>query len=685
MKNPLEEILNILKQEGIEIDEVELSEVVWLLLQTSNTTPMQSSFKDMLLQKLHDWIQRFKHKDKKQSIPQTHSSSARDNIDSPPIDKTPQKRKRPTQKAPLVASSQGKHSLPFRTPVNRYIDNDNVWIKALRHFRDKKPSRQASIFDEESSADYLASTRVFVPQFAPSYDKRFEAVFIIDISTTMQIWQEPIAEFLRGIQNYAIFHTVTILYLDGDTSTLYRTSDKKQPLIEEWYRRYGKEAVIFICSDMLAMGWCDQTLLRSISRWQKRSPLALVQMLPYRLYRATILNYATLDRLHNTKPFGNNHYLKAQTSKSEHRLKLPLLSFEASSFDAYGRVFRAKTNNTIRGAIFKPLALPKIIPMQNRVFESDEERVIDFYNTASQEAKLLAELLSVVPLSFEIMKIVRREIAPPHITHTHLSEVFMAHLIDKRPNSGIYRFYKSDESQDGVREILLKMLGKTKAYETIKAISRFVSNRKGAFDFMAFVKNPDSLTRQSQWSEIDREFAYISASLLKNMGGEYAKLADTLIEYIEYEDDEDETQETIHPQTKSFLMGSNEADDEKPIHKVTINYDFEIGKYPVTVGEFRAFAQESGYITEAEKGHGAYVYDGGGWKQKKMPHGKIPILTKTIIIPSCVSLGMMQKPIVSGLVNKRAKTIDSLQRQSGSMPAGQGRRHDGVSGMMRKS
>ena len=36
----------------------------------------------------------------------------------------------------------------------------------------------------------------------------------------------------------------------------------------------------------------------------------------------------------------------------------------------------------------------------------------------------------------------------------------------------------------------------------------------------------------------------------------------------------------------SFMMGGDKFDGEKPVHKVTINYEFYMGKYEVTVGEW---------------------------------------------------------------------------------------------------
>ncbi|AUI70512.2 SUMF1/EgtB/PvdO family nonheme iron enzyme [Beggiatoa leptomitoformis] len=68
----------------------------------------------------------------------------------------------------------------------------------------------------------------------------------------------------------------------------------------------------------------------------------------------------------------------------------------------------------------------------------------------------------------------------------------------------------------------------------------------------------------------------------------------------------------------SFMMGSNDGSpDEKPVHKVKIDKPFYMGKYEVTVGEFRTFIAESGYKTEAEKGDGCYGWTGSSWEKKK--------------------------------------------------------------------
>lgn len=59
-------------------------------------------------------------------------------------------------------------------------------------------------------------------------------------------------------------------------------------------------------------------------------------------------------------------------------------------------------------------------------------------------------------------------------------------------------------------------------------------------------------------------------------------------------------------------FGDGVAAREKPVHNVCVN-DFYMGKYEVTVGQFRTFVQDTNYRTEAEKGDGCYVWSGSKW------------------------------------------------------------------------
>jgi formylglycine-generating enzyme required for sulfatase activity len=70
----------------------------------------------------------------------------------------------------------------------------------------------------------------------------------------------------------------------------------------------------------------------------------------------------------------------------------------------------------------------------------------------------------------------------------------------------------------------------------------------------------------------------------------------------------------------SFTMGCTDEQEndcksnEKPVHKVTLS-DFYIGKFEVTVAQFKKFIDETNYSTDAEKGGVSYFWTGTEWEK----------------------------------------------------------------------
>jgi formylglycine-generating enzyme required for sulfatase activity len=70
--------------------------------------------------------------------------------------------------------------------------------------------------------------------------------------------------------------------------------------------------------------------------------------------------------------------------------------------------------------------------------------------------------------------------------------------------------------------------------------------------------------------------------------------------------------ELVQIPSGQFQMGSQSGDnDERPVHVVHIKESFYIGRTEVTVRQFQAFAQATGYKTEAEIANWAYNYAWG--------------------------------------------------------------------------
>jgi len=78
-----------------------------------------------------------------------------------------------------------------------------------------------------------------------------------------------------------------------------------------------------------------------------------------------------------------------------------------------------------------------------------------------------------------------------------------------------------------------------------------------------------------------------------------------------------------------FKMGSNDPDayyTGKPLHTVYLD-GYWIGKYEVTVNQFKIFVNDTGYVTEAERSGDAWAFTGSirkQWRQKKGINWKNP-------------------------------------------------------------
>ncbi len=71
----------------------------------------------------------------------------------------------------------------------------------------------------------------------------------------------------------------------------------------------------------------------------------------------------------------------------------------------------------------------------------------------------------------------------------------------------------------------------------------------------------------------------------------------------------------IEVQEGWFKMGSNEYENEKPPHRVFVS-SFNIGKFQITLEQFKAFIDETKYVTDAEREGDSYLFI-KSWESQK--------------------------------------------------------------------
>ena len=77
-----------------------------------------------------------------------------------------------------------------------------------------------------------------------------------------------------------------------------------------------------------------------------------------------------------------------------------------------------------------------------------------------------------------------------------------------------------------------------------------------------------------------------------------------------------------------FAMGKGPEEDgpasERPRHRVGLGRPYYLGEKEVTLGQFKAFVEATGYITDAEKRGKASGWDGRKWGKKRGVNWKTP-------------------------------------------------------------
>jgi formylglycine-generating enzyme required for sulfatase activity len=76
----------------------------------------------------------------------------------------------------------------------------------------------------------------------------------------------------------------------------------------------------------------------------------------------------------------------------------------------------------------------------------------------------------------------------------------------------------------------------------------------------------------------------------------------------------------------------------RPVHRVTLTRPFLLGQFPVTVAQFRAFVEATGYRTDAEQGDGSFQKVDGAWQKRGDANWRNPTFAQEDDCPVvCVS------------------------------------------------
>jgi formylglycine-generating enzyme required for sulfatase activity len=539
----------------------------------------------------------------------------------------------------------------LHAPGIRYLSNSRGLVRALRLLGRRLPSRRRVVLDVEATVDLLAEQcllrrRPFRLKLRRVPERQFTLTLVIDCGRSMRIWDGLLLDVRQLLSYSGIFRCVRTCYLDcdGETAVLRAgVSCERSRLCHPREFRVGDgQNLILVATDGISRSWHTGSAIGVLKDWSKYDPLALLQILPPRMWPGTVLRRGVDSAYSATVPAPVNNRLVAADTALDRLypdeipelssgcgtyLQLPVLCLQEESLRAWASLILGRKNQWVPGFLFDGSTEFDAISET----EEGEPSAVDacealrrFFAQASPQARRLAAYFAAAPLTIPVMRLIQG-VMLPRSTQIHMAEVFDSGLLRRVPDlseedTQFFDFHR------GLRPRLLDLISRSEAAEVLLRVSSFVGERTGQVpDFRSYIEDnysPGNLRLDHK----SRYFAEIAAHVLRRLGGEYRALADRLegqstrLEVTSREREVAAGGKDIEPHQQplsfrdpfidgtgssprmmwlpggDFSMGDAQSIGdgwEQPVHEVVLSH-FAIGMFPVTFDEFDRFCRETG-------------------------------------------------------------------------------------------
>ncbi len=471
--------------------------------------------------------------------------------------------------------------VPFKSPAVAALPNALEIGRSLRPLMRKVPSRIEFVLDEENTAQQIAENDVWIPVLKPARERWLDLVIVVEENRATVVWEETINEFRKLMERHGAFRNVYTWSLrtnDGKPQFFHqqRKATKKQrsrspkELLEPNGRR-----LILLISDCISSLWWQGEIHKILELWSKQVSVTVLQLLPEQLWERTVLDLGISVFFSAIKAGTINSRLTIHDfpmwleEKPNQALKLPIVILEPESLKYWAKVIAGTGNIDTVGILFMPnwQDLKPTDKLSSSQTTKDPELLVNkFYHSASPLARRLANLMSSAPVSMPVIHLIQEKMLPLPRKPIILAEIFMSGLLepkliskDNQPEKWQYEFVK------GVREVLWRSVRLTEIEAVLKAVSEYICQKAGisirSFPALLF---PNSDLDEKTKAEIF-PFAEINQQVLRQLGGDYAKLAEQLKPVIH---------ELPLPEIKTFEFEfALITEDETSIKSVPFNFE----------------------------------------------------------------------------------------------------------------
>lgn len=444
---------------------------------------------------------------------------------------------RPDRRLPRVPGS-----MPVEGPAAAMVRRSTgatALGRALRAFRTAVASVHERELDEEATAERIALAPSLPPVLRPTLERRWRAVLLVDTAPHMAVWHKHIVRFANVTRRFGGFRDVIALSLDTSSAeraavslpgpVLVARPASARSLVDPTGR-----SVVFVLTDGSAPAWRSGAAQRLLALWGRRQPVAVLHLLPQRLWHRTSLLPSgvrlrasgpwTVDRTPTWEPTEALSGVLRSSTAPRATVPVPVLELDSGWLEPWARfvggvepreVELAAVLTTVHEHLPSPLAAPSADRAQ---------RVAGFHGWASPEAFQLATHMAAVQLDLPTMTEVQRRTMPRTGTE-HMAEFLISGLVSP------LLWYANDELsfvfERGVREELLAY-GSRDATETVieQAAELMAPRSAAARDLLSYLRGDGANATRALGT--DREFRKVERAVLHALSGPHARRAQEL-------------------------------------------------------------------------------------------------------------------------------------------------------------
>ncbi|WLW52255.1 SAV_2336 N-terminal domain-related protein [Streptomyces sp. YU58] len=384
--------------------------------------------------------------------------------------------------APATASGADGPDGPasrVRVPAATTLPHTLRLQRALRPLQHYHPPVRvpAHLVDEQATAEQAAESRLLLPVLRATTSREARLRILMDVSSSTAVWDRTVEELRQICAGLGAFREVAVHHVregpgGGLTVTTSREGTRGARAAEQLRDPTGRQLTL-VLSDCAGPLWRSGRMQRLLHQWASAAPVAVVQPLPYRMWRRTYLP-ALPGVLRRREGLGVRlGFRPAEETPPEGALPVPVLAPTRTALGTWARLLAGTTGLSLPAAAGWVRADHPAVAAHPEQPSADAAALVRaFRATASRPAVSLAVSLSAVPLALPVMQLVQRA-TQPRSGPSVLAEVLLSGLLRRGDGDEWYVF------APGVREELLRLLPRGEALLVLRHCGAYVERHFG--------------------------------------------------------------------------------------------------------------------------------------------------------------------------------------------------------------